>query len=497
MAPIEAATHLDPTAEITLENVKKRAVSSVLTLTIRNFVIQTIGFLGLIAFTILLKESEIGVYWIISAIINFMSFFAHIGLAAALIQKREKPEELDLKTTFTIQQSMVIILLLLLWLLSPLLKQFYNLNDTSLMLLYALGFSLLTSSLKTIPSVLLERKLQFTRLIIPEITEVALMNGIAVFLAWQGYGLTSYTVAILTKSTVGLILTYILQPWKPGFAFSIESLRNLFKFGIPYQLNNLLAILKDDGLTMFLGGILGAQGIGLLGWAQRWATAPLRFFMDMVIKVTFPAYSRMQDDKQELSKAVSYSVFFICFLVFPALVGLLSLAPTLTEIIPRYEKWKPALLALGLCGINTAFAAVTTPLTNLLNATGKIKTTFRLMIMWTVLTWLIIPLSAANFGVTGAALGYAIVGSSSVVAIWIVYKNVKFDLLSAVGKPFVSAILMGVFLNSLKNILSPTISTIIVLVFFGVLSYGFLTFILLGPKLILDTKKVWYAIIKS
>ena len=156
-----------------------------------------------------------------------------------------------------------------------------------------------------------------------------------------------------------------------------------------------------------------------MGWAQKWAYMPLRLFMDNVLKVTFPAFSRMQDEREHLKRSVTRSIFFVCFLVFPSVVGLVILSPILVEIIPRYDKWEPALIPLFLISINTIFAAATTQLTNLLNAIGKIKTTFKLMIMWTVLTWAFIPVLAIKYGVNGAALGYALVGSSSIIAIYI------------------------------------------------------------------------------
>ena len=55
--------------------------------------------------------------------------------------------------------------------------------------------------------------------------------------------------------------------------------------------------------------------------------------------------------------------------------------------------------------INVFFAAATTLLTNLLAAIGKIKVVTKLMIMWTVLTAIFVPLLGSKFGVNGAAAG--------------------------------------------------------------------------------------------
>lgn len=486
--------HLDPTGEeISLATVKKRAISGVVALTGRTFILQAISLVATFLLTVFLSPLQYGVFFLVSAVINFFAYFSDIGLAAALVQKKDKPTHEDLKTTFTIQQTLVLFLLLVIFITTPVFATFYNLSREGIWLLWALGFSLFLSSLKTIPSILLERRLDFNKLIIPQIVETLLFNLVAVWLAWKGFGIMSFTVAVMVRGVSGLLLIYLLQPWVPGFSFSKESLRGLLRFGLPYQANTFLAVVKDDGLTAVLGGILGPSGVGLLGWAQKWAQAPLRFFMDQAIKVTFPAFSRMQNDKKELSKAVSRSIFFICLLVFPSLVGLIAVAEPLTEIIPKYEKWQPALLALGLFGINTAWAAVTTPLTNLLNAIGKITVTFKLMIMWTFLTWSIVPFLAIWFGVTGAALGFALVGTSSAVAIWIIRRYMEFDLIKSVGEPLLSALVMGIVIYGLKIFLSATLLNILIIVVVGMIVYATFISLLVGPSLISNIRKIFYA----
>jgi PST family polysaccharide transporter len=99
----------------------------------------------------------------VSAIVNFLAYFSDVGLAAALIQKKESVSEDELRTTFTIQQFLVLTLLLILLVIAPYLQKYYMFSEEGKFLLYALGLSLFLSSLKTIPSVLLERELNFPR----------------------------------------------------------------------------------------------------------------------------------------------------------------------------------------------------------------------------------------------------------------------------------------------------------------------------------------------
>lgn len=481
--------HLDPTTEITLETVKKRAVKGVVVLTGRTFLLILLSLIATGFLTVFLEPTQFGVFWIVSAIVNFLAYFSDVGLAAALIQKKEKVTNLDLRTTFTVQQILVITLLAILFLASPLFSEIYALSYEGKLLLYALGFSLFLSSLKTIPSVLLERELEFGKLVIPQILENLVYNIVAVVLAWKGVGVMSFTWAVLARGVVGLVAIYVIKPWKPGISLSRKSLKKLLTYGVPYQLNTLLAMVKDDGMTAFLGGVLGAGGIGLLGWAQKWAHTPLRLFLDHVLKVTFPAFSRMQDERKHLERSVTRSIFFVCFLVFPTVAGLLVLAPLLVKIIPRYGKWEPALTPLFLISINTVFAAATTQLTNLLNAIGKVETTIRLMVMWTALTWIFVPFLAIKFGVNGAAAGYALVGSSSVVAVYIARRYVKFSLMDGVIKPFFASLIMGIMLYFLRNILPVSLYSVWVIIGVGVSFYALVIYFFVGSSIIVDAKR--------
>jgi O-antigen/teichoic acid export membrane protein len=224
--------HLDPTAEITLEAVKKRAVKGVAVLTGRTFLLNVLTLVATGFLTVFLEPYELGIFWIVSAVVNFLRYFSDIGLAAALIQKKEQLLGADLNTTFLVQQILVVLLLVILFIVSPLLQQYYDFDYHSRFLLYALGIAFFLSSLKTIPSALLERELNFGKLVIPEVLENVVYNLSAVFFAWQGYGITSFAYAVLARGVVGLVSIYILKPWFPGMIFSRKALRKLLTFGL-------------------------------------------------------------------------------------------------------------------------------------------------------------------------------------------------------------------------------------------------------------------------
>lgn len=478
----ESVEQIDPTQELTTEVIKKRAVKGAAILTGRMILMQGVSFFAMALLTVFLAPAEFGVFYVVAAIKNLLFYFSDIGFAPALIQKKEELTSVELKTIFTAQQVLILLVIVIGFIFTPLIQNIYHLNQPAMYLLWAFLLSLFFSSLKTIPSVLMERKLEFNKYVIPQVVENIIFNLTAVFLAWKGFGVTSYTVAVILSGLLGLTLTYIVRPWLPGIAFSVSAFKSVLKYGIPYQANTLLAMVKDDGMTLFLGSFIGTSGIGLLGWAQKWAYAPLRFFMDQVIKVTFPAFSRLQDNRKDLSDLVSKSIFFICLLVFPSLVMLVLLAPSLVQVIPKYIKWSPAIFALSILTINSGLAAITTPLTNTLNAIGRISLTFKLMIMWTTLTWIFVPALSMLYGVNGAALGFTLVGLSSGVALYLVSKHVDISYVQSVGKPILASIFMGLLVFIMRSLLPVSMQQVAGMVIVGLIAYSLVIFIL-EPKL--------------
>jgi O-antigen/teichoic acid export membrane protein len=429
--------------EIDIALIKKKSLSGILALTSRTFILQFIGFGATFLLTVFLNPATFGIFFVVSAIISFLSYFSDIGLAAALIQKKEQLTDEDLATTFTIQQLLVLPLSCVAFVIAPVVAKFYGLDASGIMLFRALIVSFFFSSLKTIPSVLLERNLNFNKLVIPQIAETIGFYAVAVFMAWRGYGIMSFTWAVLTRAIIGLVLMYVVSPWKVRLGISKSVAKRLLKFGIPFQMNSFLALMKDDLMTVFLGKILPFNQVGYIGWAKKWAEVPLRLIMDSVIRVTFPTFSRLQHSKELLGKAIEKTLFGLGVTMIPISVGLLFFVGPAVTIIPKYGKWEPALLSFFMFVIAAILAGFSTPLTNALNAVGKINITMMLMVFWTVATWILTVTLIHFIGFNGFALGLLILTTTGVAVVRITKRFAEFDFVKQVQWPTIAGFLQA------------------------------------------------------
>lgn len=437
--------------DIDLNVVKSRAVKGMATLTGGGIILTAISAVGVLLITTYLGPKEFGLYGLIGSIIVILGYFSDIGLAASLIQKKDSVTTEDLRTTFTIQQALVVVLILIGVLLSPVIKNYYQLGSGEMLLYYSLLISFFMSSLKSVPSVMLERELRFDKIMLVRIVETFVFNLVVVIMAIKGFGLLSYVPAVLLQGIVGLVLIYIFRMWSVGLAFSRTSLKKLLKFGVPYQTNSLLAVAKDQLVDLFLWKIIGASGMGYLNWGFYYSQQPQRLIMDNATRVAFPALSRMQDRPEEFKHAVERMLEFICLIIFPMLVGMALMWFHLAYLVPKWFKWQPALVPLYIYCFGAILSCFSTPLTNTLYAKGMAKINTYLMIMWLVLEWTLKPILAIKFGFMGVAAAAGIISLSSFVPFVIAKKVIGFNIWNSVGKVSLATIFMtGVGIASLR-----------------------------------------------
>lgn len=483
--------------EITLDNLKQKSFKGIFTLSFRRLILKVIDTVGIIFLARALSTDVYGVFGIISFVVfTFLSFFSDIGFGAALIQKRTELTQDDIRTTFTIQQTLVTLLMLVAWVASPAISQFYHLGEQGIWLIRVLSISLFLTSFKTIPSILLERRLQFELLVIPEILETLTYNGVAVYMALHGYGVWSLVIAIIVRTVVGAIALNILSPWRIGWKFNRQSARSLLSFGVPYQLNSVLALIKDNVTPTLIAFWYGPAAVGFVIVAQNIASRPMEI-INIVSRVTFPAYARIQSDTVRLKRWIEKSVRFMAVLYFPAIAGLLVVASGILQYLyaDKSAKWLPALPTLLIFLAGAFPIIITTTYTNALYALGRPKVVLALMTLYTVLTWGLGAPLIYKFGFVGIAVaGLIITYATLPIVVWQMNKVVRVDTWKTIAKPVYASAVMAVVTYFVNQVLTHSLPTLLATIAIGGVTYIILIAVLDGQSL-REEAKSWLALI--
>lgn len=457
--------------QLNVDTIIKRSIRSVLALISRTFFLNIISFASFLVITSVLGVSEIGIYTGVIAIQRVIAFFTDFGLGAALIQKKEELRQEDITTSFTVQALISLSIFILVLVFLGKFAVFFHLDMQAQGLLLALVFTIFLSSFKTIPSILLERTLNFSKLVLPQIIESLVFNGILVTLTLSGYGISSFTWAFLISSLIGIPIYYYISPWKIRIGINNKSLSYL-KYGIQFQAKNILGTVKDDLLTVILIRFLSFTQIGYIGFAQRLAFYVFRYVVDSVTKVTFSAYSRAQHDLAFLRQAIEKSLFFVSACMFPILFGLIVISSYLIKFYPNWNnKWDPAIFSITFFCLNAVISSLSGILVNVLDATGRVKITLRLMVIWTALIWILTPIFIHLYGYNGVSVASFLVTLTIAYTVFLVKRIVKFRFLPSIAKPLIASIVMMVAVFVLSNIFAKDFLSLIFVILTGGLIY--------------------------
>lgn len=423
ITPLESDNQL--TNDVT--QVKRRAVRGFVSLAAREVVIGLLYIGTNIALSHIFSPQLYGAFFFFHFSLILYTSFTETGFAGTIIRQQSLPNQTELSTIFWVQQAVVLVLVLILALLAAPLAGGLALGASGIWTVYGLAVGFFISSLRTVPSALLERELQYRQLALVEVVQAVIFYGGTVGLALLGWGIWSFAIALIVRNCIAVTLVYLLKPWHPTFHLSRSGLRAVITFGLPYQLVTIVSQLKDSLIPVLTLLLFGAEAQAYLGWALTQAEIPSRL-AHVVGRVVFPTFSRLQKDKEAVKTALEKSLSLLFLTAGAFTLGLALLATPLIRYVFGV-KWEPATPAFVLFSFTMLGGYITTPFIPLLSALGQVRTALLAAIGWLALSWTLGLLLAPSFGYNGIALASATATLVVAVALGIlVYQQVKFSL---------------------------------------------------------------------
>lgn len=389
------------------ERLKRRARLGVVVLIGRTGLLQLIVLAGKVYLARILGPAEFGTFWIVQNVLAFFVLFGDAGLGASLVQKKEHPTQRELSTIWWAQVIGATTFVALAWAAAPLVRRFWpDLPESAPWLMRAMSLEMFLTVLRIIPAILMERELQFARLAFLDVLGMLLFYGIASLFA-KSIGVFALVVAMLGSGVVGTIVNFFLRPWWPSFVFDRPILRQALRFGLAYQAKNLVGFFNGGIIPIYGGARLGRYALGLVSWSQNIAYFPLQL-VEILSRVNFPLYSRLQTDRKAISTLLVRSMV-VSALVTYAFIGLfLGLGPRFVDVIYG-GAWVPAVPTLYVFSAALTIGFIAPLAMSAFDAMGRPGLNMRLSIFWTVLNWIVVVV-AVHFWRTPLAftLAYAV-----------------------------------------------------------------------------------------
>lgn len=352
----------------------------------------------------LLTPRDFGLVAMVTIITGFATVFAEMGFGGALVQKKDI-EELHLSSVFWLNLGVGILLTILFIVGAPLIAQFYE-EPLLVPLTSLLSFNFLISSVIIVQRTLLTKSLDFRKLSIIEIVAVIIAGGIAIILAYAGFGVWSLVIQALLISAIMAVLLWVFSAWYPKLRFSWHAVKELFGFSTSLFATQTLDYTVRNIDYVLIGRFLGPNPLGIYSRAYSVMLFPLANISRVLTRVMFPSFSIIQENTQRVKNIYLKLTQVIGLFAFPIMLGIFVTAYTFVLVIfgEQWLEMVPILRILCFVGLIQSIVSLNG---NLYLSQGRADLQFKIGLVLRINLILGIAVGL-RWGLIGVAIGYAI-----------------------------------------------------------------------------------------
>lgn len=302
------------------------------------------------------------------------------GFGQALIQCREATPT-DYSSVFYLNIVLSVVLYLVLTILLVVMVWYY---DTPL--LYKIGPWLFLSgpidALGFVQIAKLTREMRFDVLSKMHFTANVTSSVIAVTMAITGWGVWALVAQAVSLSIMRTGMAWAMTSWRPAGAFSIESIRKLFRFGSNLLYTGLVSETFGNLSQLVIPKTAGGTQLGLYDKTRKLKDDVAYTITLSLASVTFPAFSSMQNEDEKLKLASRKVIAVISLALFPIMGGLMVTGSEIFHIfIDESKGWWDGIGYFQLFCISALFMPLTHIMLNILKAKGSSRTIFKLEVI--------------------------------------------------------------------------------------------------------------------
>ncbi|MFD1600081.1 lipopolysaccharide biosynthesis protein [Halobellus rarus] len=358
--------------------------------------------LMLIVLARLLSPRDFGLMGIALLTVSATRRFTDIGINAALVQDVEENVDKYLNTTWSLEAGRGFLIFAVLFVAAPFIADLFS-EPGATILIRALGLSPLLIGMRNPGVVYFQKDLSFHKNFVWQ-SSAALVQ----FVVGVGYALYSPTVwalvfASLSRSFVKFALSYVLHDYRPWPAFEVETAKKLINYGKWITGASIVGFIFSEGDDAFVGWFLSATALGFYQYAYRLADTPASEFSGIISKITFPAYSQLQDDLDELREALIQTTRLTAFVAFPLAFGIALVAPSFVPVVLG-EEWEPMIVTMQILALYGLMHAITRNFGAVWKALGRPDYIAKLGFLRVCCIALLIWPATARWGIEGTAL---------------------------------------------------------------------------------------------
>ena len=405
---------------------------------------KVLGIVRSVILARLLIPEDFGLMGVTAVALAGLSIFTSTGIESAIIQRKDSNERI-LNTAWLISIIRGFLLCVLLLIAAPYVALFFN-DSRLILIVRAMSVIFLSSGFKNIGLILLQKELDFRRKTYLGFTVSVCTTTTAIVLAFFLKSVWALVLAEIVGSFVGLLASYLIHPFRPTLGFESSYARELLGFGKFIFVQGIIIYLITQGDDAVVGKMLGMTSLGFYTLAYAVANMFTKGITEIISQVSFPAYSKIQDERDPLAAGYLKVLAVTSFLVFPMAGLLFAFAPEFVEMVYG-QKWLPIVLPMQVLCFLGIFRATASTIGPVFVGTGRPEIPMKIKLWELILMVAIIYPLAKYWGIIGVALAgtltYLLSLGLHLYFLEKILPRIKRDVFRTLRSPFISTLFMA------------------------------------------------------
>ncbi|MCM3569378.1 MOP flippase family protein [Neobacillus mesonae] len=388
-------------------SLKQKAIKGVKWTSISTISIVILQVLQLIVLGRIFDSTVFGLMGMVLVVIGFADMFVDMGISNAIIQSQQISKK-ELSSLYWLNILSGALIAILIWISAPLIVHLFREPRLSnLINLTALMF--IITPIGQQYRALLQKELKFNLIAVVEVLSTFLGVVFSIILGYLGFGVMSLVLGQLIIVTFRTLLLLVngRKYYRPQRHFKLSDTKPFLSFGLYQMGESTINYFNTKIDSIMLGRLLGPTALGYYTMANNIIILPSTKINPIITRVTFPIFSKIQNDSERLKEGFLQLLKLVSFINFPIFFGLFITAHLFIPVIFG-EKWIESVRLLQiLCGVGL-LRSIGNPIGSLLMATGKVKISFQFNVikLFTQIPGIIF--AAYTWGLIGVAITYLI-----------------------------------------------------------------------------------------
>lgn len=332
------------------ESISHKTIRTSFWAAIEHFSVIGVHFVVSLILARLLSPSDFGTIAMLTIFIEISSNFVSCGFGNALIRKQDCCSE-DFSTAFYFNVFVGVVMYVLLWVIAPLVSDFYNIEILCPLLRWC-GLTIIINSFSIVQNSILSKGLLAKKQARIHVFGSLLSAVVGITMAYVGCGIWSLVGQQLSSSIVITSTLWLTSSYRPRLEYSKKSMNYLWGFGSKILLSKIIGTIYKNIYSIVIGKFYTNSVLGLFNRGQSLSQLFPTIVESIFVKNSLAIFSQLQNDNEKLIHVYREYIKLSCFLCFPAVCLIGALAAPFVDFVLT-DKWSGCVIYIKIFALTS------------------------------------------------------------------------------------------------------------------------------------------------